>query len=198
MSTHVETASDFRTAVAAGADEINHLPGFRPERDDLRSYERLARFEISDDDARRAAQRGVVVVTTIGAVLEILSQVPAGSELAPLAERTRSMLRRNLARLHRAGVRVALGSDEYTRTTDFEAEQIAALHAVDNLTLLKWWVENTPATIFPNRRLGRLAAGYEGSFLVLAGNPLEDFANTRKITLRVKQGVVLPAYPNSN
>ena len=28
VSVHVETAADFRTAVAAGADEINHLPGY--------------------------------------------------------------------------------------------------------------------------------------------------------------------------
>ena len=167
-STHVESASDFRTAVAAGVDEINHLPGFRPEKNDPRSYERLARFELTDDDARRAAQARVVV-TTIGAVLELLAKVPAGSELAPLAERTRTMLRQNLVRLHQAGVTIAIGSDEYARTTDFETEQIASLKAVDNLTLLKWWVENTPATVFPNRRLGRLASGYEGSFVVLAG-----------------------------
>ena len=193
VSTHVETAFDFRTAVAAGTDEINHMPGFRPERNDPRNYERMARYEISEDDARRAARAGVVVVTSIGAVLEILSRVPVGSELAPLAERTRSMLRQNLTRLHKNGVRIALGSDEYTRTTDFEAEQIAALNAVDNLTLLKWWVENTPATIFPKRRLGKLASGYEGSFVALAGNPVLDFANTKKITLRVKQGVVIPS-----
>ena len=36
-----------------------------------------------------------------------------------------------------------------------------------------------------------LKDGYEASFLVLAGNPLEDFQNTGRIEMRVKQGMVL-------
>ena len=43
-----------------------------------------------------------------------------------------------------------------------------------------------------NRRIGRLADGYEASFLGLNGNPLEDFANTARIGIRAKQGVMLP------
>jgi imidazolonepropionase-like amidohydrolase len=56
---------------------------------------------------------------------------------------------------------------------------------------LKIWCENTPATIFPKRRIGYLKEGYEASFLVLAGNPLEDFNHTGKIEMRVKQGKIL-------
>ena len=32
VSTHVETATDFHNALVAGVDEINHMPGFRPEK----------------------------------------------------------------------------------------------------------------------------------------------------------------------
>jgi hypothetical protein len=32
---------DFRTALAAGVDEINHLPGFRPEGNSLAGYAKL-------------------------------------------------------------------------------------------------------------------------------------------------------------
>ncbi|MBL0170587.1 MAG: hypothetical protein IPP90_07620 [Gemmatimonadaceae bacterium] len=108
VSTHIESAHDFRIALAAGVDEINHLPGFRPDRDDPRGYEDLARYMLADEDARRAARAGVVVVTTLGGILEMLDRVPASSEQAPLASRTRDMLRENLRRLHRHGVRVAL------------------------------------------------------------------------------------------
>ena len=62
----------------------------------------------------------------------------------------------------------------------------------DPLTLLTMWCETTPATIFPDRKIGRLQDGYEASFLVLDGNPLDDFTNTGRITLRVKQGHLLP------
>jgi imidazolonepropionase-like amidohydrolase len=53
------------------------------------------------------------------------------------------------------------------------------------------WSEATPRAIFPGRRIGALADGYEASFLALAGDPLEDLANVRRIRLRFKQGVPL-------
>ncbi|MBI3790741.1 MAG: hypothetical protein HY275_07660 [Gemmatimonadetes bacterium] len=55
--THVETAADFRNAVDAGVDEINHLPGFRPEGDQLSGYLKLDRYRMNAADARRAAER---------------------------------------------------------------------------------------------------------------------------------------------
>jgi len=60
-----------------------------------------------------------------------------------------------------------------------------------NLEVLRMWSETTPLAIFPRRKIGRLASGYEASFLVLDGNPLVDFANTGRIRLRVKQGHLL-------
>jgi hypothetical protein len=66
VSTHVETAADFHNALLASVDEINHTPGFRPEKNDVTRFTSLARYEISDDDARLAARNRVVVVTTMG------------------------------------------------------------------------------------------------------------------------------------
>ena len=99
------------------------------------------------------------------------------------------MLRENVRLLHRSGVRIAIGSDEYSRTTDFEMKQLAALGAVDSLTLFKWWVENTPATIFPARKLGQLASGFEASFLVFSANPIEHLGDRVTLVLSVKQGI---------
>ena len=50
------------------------------------------------------------------------------------------------------------------------------------------WSENSPKTIFPSRRIGQLEEGYEASFLVLNGNPLEDFVHVTDIRRRFKQG----------
>jgi len=85
-------------------------------------------------------------------------------------------------------VRIAVGSDNYRQTSAFEASRLHELKVFDNLTLLKLWSETTAATIFPNRRIGRLKEGYEANFLVLAGNPVDDFSNTGRIEMRVKQG----------
>lgn len=191
VSTHVETAFDFRQAVAAGVDEINHLPGFRPDRNRLRDYENLEQYQLTDDDAQRAARAGVSVVTTVGGIVEILRAVPPSDSSAALAARTLTMLRDNIRRLHRAGVRIAIGSDEYERSADFEIAQLSVLGAVDALTLFTWWVEVTPATIFPTRKLGRLQPDYEASFLVFSSNPILQLGDRSTMVMRVKQGIDL-------
>ncbi|WP_447984744.1 hypothetical protein [Nitrospira sp. Nam74] len=93
----------------------------------------------------------------------------------------------NLQRLHRYGVKLAIGSD-HAYTSLSEAMNLWGLKVFDNLTLLKMWCETTPATIFPHRKIGRLQEGYEASFLVLKENPLENFEHVATITMRVKQG----------
>jgi hypothetical protein len=191
VSTHVETAADFHQALAAGADEINHLPGFRPEKNDPANYQNLSRYEISEADARLAARNRVVVVTTIGEVLEIIDKIDAGSPQAPMARAVRNLLTRNLQLLAKHRVQIAIGSDRYPQTSLPEALSLHGLGIFDNLTLLKMWCEATPKTIFPNRRIGHLKDGYEASFLVLAGDPVRDFMNVKKIDMRIKQGEVL-------
>ena len=74
------------------------------------------------------------------------------------------------------------------------ATEIAALSRsglFTNAELLRLWSVTTPQTIFPGRRIGRLADGYEASFLVLHDDPLANIANTRSIVGRVKRGVAL-------
>ena len=180
VSTHVESAVDFHNAVNAGADEINHMPGFRggPNLDipDPKVY------EISEEDARLAARKGITVVTTLGGI---------SSFKGPLREKGDTLHSRNLRLLKKHGVNIAIGSDEYRKTSAPEARYLHELGVYSNLELLKIWCENTAATIFPKRRIGHLKDGYEASFLVLSANPLEDFQNTGKIEMRVKQGKLL-------
>lgn len=185
VSTHVETATDFHNAVVAGVDEINHLPGFRPERNDFANYGNLARYQISDADAKLAAKKHIVVVTTIGeAVDETFNE--KRNERDRLA--VRAMLVQNLNVLRKNQVSIAIGSDSFRQTAQAEALSLAKLQTFDNLTLLKMWCETTAATIFPKRKIGYLKDGYEASFLVLTGNPLTDFANVKTIDLRFKRG----------
>jgi len=107
-----------------------------------------------------------------------------------------STLRTAADRLHRAdlsvllrnGVAIAVGSDDYDGTSVAEAQYLATLGVFDPATLLRSWSETTPQAIFPERRIGRLMPGYEARFLVLDGDPLEDFANVTRIRSAVKQG----------
>ncbi len=186
VSTHVETASDFHHALIAGVDEINHMPGFRPERDDWTTPD-TARFRISAADARRAAQSKTVVVTTLVSALERILEARAGEKV----QAWRELIVANLRTLRDNSVRLAIGSDSYRQTAMAEGLALARLGIFDNRSLLKMWCETTAATIFPTRKLGRLSEGYEASFLILDADPLQDLANLQRISRRFKQGAFL-------
>jgi len=73
-----------------------------------------------------------------------------------------------------------------------EATYLATLGVLTPLELLRLWSEATPRAIYPTRRVGCLTDGCEASLLVLAAAPTADFANTKRITLRMKDGRLLP------
>lgn len=163
VSAHIASAADFRVAVAAGVDEITHLP-----------LERL-----TEADAQEAAKRGTRVVTTT------ISHRPTAG-IADLD----AIHRHNLKLLHSAGVPLAIGTDN-DPTAVAEAENLHRLGAFDSVTLLNVWTRDTAQAVFPSRKIGRLQPGYEASFIALQANPLDDFGAIRRITSRVKQGQVL-------
>ena len=164
VSVHIATARDFHNAVTAGVDEIAHLP--------------LERIDTAD--AKLAVARKIFVVTTT-----LGHRETAG--IQDLDE----INRYNLKLLYKTGVGIALGTDNMPSGVVEEAENIYRLKVFDNLTLIKLWTENTPRTIFPNRKIGLLKDGYEASFLVLRGDPIKDFSNVRKIDIRYKQGQII-------
>ena len=183
---HVETAADFHTAVAAGVDQIVHMPGFRGnERTRLPS---IGPYVIANEDAALAAKRRVVVVTTLE---QAGAHYDANGPDSLERRQFDRLNQRNLSTLKRHGVLLAVGSDNYRETSVPEARYLASLGVLSNLDVLKMWSETTPTAIFPRRKIGRLEPGYEASFLALDGNPLVDFANTGRIRLRVKQGHLL-------
>jgi imidazolonepropionase-like amidohydrolase len=94
--------------------------------------------------------------------------------------------------LRKHGVSLAVGSDSYSQTAQAEAFVLEKLGVFDTRALLKMWCETTAAAIFPERKVGALREGFEASFLVLSGNPLEDFSHVTRIEARIKQGILLP------
>lgn len=199
VTAHVETAADFRHAVRAGVDELAHVPGWL-----LEEPEDAERARLTEEDAQLAAVHKVRLVTTSVAGQAMPSigghhqqGHHAGHEPRPevkdnsgVVEPASHVLRNNLQLLQRAGVTLVIGSD-HAETSLAEVLHLRTLHLFDSRTLLKMWCEATPAAIFPERRIGRFAEGYEASFLALAGNPIEDFEQVRAIRRRFKQGVPL-------
>jgi len=180
VSTHINSAADFAAAVRAGVDEINHLPGAIFEQGTNE-----ADYLIKPEDAKRAAKQGIIVVTTTN----IAPLFAKGETLA----KVRYAQRKNLQLLKQNGVQIAVGSDNYMDTSVEEAMYLKSLNVFDNAALLKMWSVTSAQTIFPQRRIGHLREGYEASFIVLRGNPLENFEHIRNIQLRVKQGLLINA-----
>lgn len=165
VAAHARTTADFRAALAAGVDDMAHLPlGL-----------------LSEEDAKKAAQAKVTVTTTT-----LSHWDKEGMSAADVDD----VHRKNLGLLHAAGVPIAFGVDGHPPLM-VEVENVRRLKVFDDVTLLRMLTETTPKVIFPSRKIGCLAAGCEASFLALEGNPLEDFGNLKKIAVRMKQGFVL-------
>jgi imidazolonepropionase-like amidohydrolase len=191
VSAHVTNAADFHNALAAGVDEIVHVPGtgmFNALEE--RVYE-LTRnppepglieqvvkelhnsktgspsyIPVSREDAQLAARRGIVVITTVGLVAR------SPESLRRLVEPAQSAM---LKLLHENGVALAVGSDNVIDTSVQEAANLQGRGIFDNVTLLRMWTETTAR-----------------AFIALEGNPIDDWRNVSKIKVRFKQGVVLP------
>lgn len=165
-SAHVASAADFRTALASGADIIAHVP----------------EVEITQEDARQAAERGVIVITTCAFLAR-----QARNTARPIAD----IQTRNLRLLRDAGVHLAIGSDDPADPTPGEIAYLKGLRVFSDGELLALWTNATARAIFPGRRIGSLSEGYEASFLALETNPLVEAGAQPRIRLRFKQGVPL-------
>jgi imidazolonepropionase-like amidohydrolase len=173
VSAHVFTAADFRAAIDAGVDQIAHLPGGRSNDP--------SPFLLTDADAANAAAHHVTVVTT----------VTQHGDSAVTARLMKEQYAHNIGVLRAHDVPLLVGSDVIGETAATEVAALERAGVFSNLELLRMWSVTTPQAIFPKRRIGALEDGYEASFLVLRGDPLVDFKNTRLIVRRVKQGVPL-------
>ena len=192
VSSHVESAADFHVALLAGVDEINHLPGFRPDGNAIESLRGdLARYRIAPADARRAARDRVVLVTTLGGALNSLVLGASSALDAAARTRLRELYVANLRLLRSSGALIALGSDEFRSHTVNEALALRSLGVFTDAELLAMLSITTPRAIFPARRLGCFDTGCEASFLALRDDPLANFANVQHIEVRMKQGVLL-------
>ena len=171
VATHVDTAADFRHALAARVDLVVHTPGYG-----ARSEEDWERYALTEADARLARELGLVHVTTSS-----LASRDAG----------RKLMKHNLGLLKAAGVKLAIGSDQWDDALAREREALVALELFEPAELVRVWCEDTPRALFPDRRIGRLEPGCEGSLILLGGDPLADPAHLGDVELVAKRGLVL-------
>lgn len=184
VSAHVDTVTDYRIALNAGVDEMAHLPGYY-----INANDDLQQYQLTETDAKETAKRGVWVDIAPVAYEQFDPQNKSYTE--QIQKRTDAVRVQNLKILKRYKVKIAFGSDRYGSTPVNDVLYIQKLGVFTNLEMLKIWCEDTPESIFPNRKIRFLKEGYEASFLVLGSNPLKNFTEIKNIRLRFKQGFQL-------
>ena len=179
---HVNTAADVSLALEAGVDALAHLP----LGNDGISIEEAGPYLLSTETIRRIGEKNMVVVPTALLLVENLEEFRTDT-----LQQEITLQRRQIRRLHEARARIALSGHNWRVTSLREAMYFHVYDFFGNRTLLNLWSQTTPQAIFPDRKLGRLAPGYEASFLVLGCNPIENFDCVRDIRRGIKEGHML-------
>ncbi len=185
---HVETVSDFETALNHNIKYFAHMPGYGGGIGD----QDLKALEIPDSILSLAARKGVVITPTVS-FAKYYANKWDGSKMSLdtiLLQKKNEFLKKQLIRFREANIVIALGADQGYSTLREEINDIKQIDAFSNLELLNILTQ-TPKIIFPNRKIGELTNGYEATFLVLSGNPLNNMKSIENIEMRVKNGITL-------
>ncbi len=184
---HIETADDFDFALDIGVDVIAHLPGYAWNGND----DEKAKFELSTETIQKAAQQQVALISTSSLSMNYLRTYVDGLPTISrqTLDRVTQYQRRVLDQLHQAGVPIAIGSDQYGKSLFVEVDYLYQHDILDKQRLLKTICETNPQLIFPDRKIGKIADGYEASFLVLDENPLTDLQHLHQIDASFKNGI---------
>jgi imidazolonepropionase-like amidohydrolase len=184
VSAHVDTVTDYRAALNGGVDEMAHLPGYYVEVKDS-----LDKYLLTENDVRETVGKGVWVIPAPIYNEGVDPKIRAKTDIG---------LKANFSLLKKYHAKLAFGSDRYGSTPLDDVFYLQKLGVFSNLEILKIWAEDTPRTIFPNRKIGRLKSGYEASFITLESNPLTNFDTVKKIGLRFKQGIFIELPKSQN
>lgn len=158
---HIESAADFKLAVRAGVYAIMHAPYAAPK-----GLLKAANYMLTAADVALAAETGVIVVPTVTVSLMNYD----GAKLAAV----RAIQQHNLTLLRDAKVKLAIGADNYSLSMHDEINTIRSFALFEAADIINMATTNGATLAFPDRKVGRLALGYEASFIgyffPLAGN----------------------------
>ena len=172
---HVESAADFARAVKAGVAGIVHTPY------SVRSGTARESRLIAPEDAAAAAERGIVVVPTLTAGSSRL----AGKRL----EEMLAIQRANLTTLRDAGVRIAVGADNYALGLHDELNLLRLTSLFEAPALITMATEN--GMRLAQNRSGALTEAGAADALGYFVDPTSDWPGLATPVLAIRGGQII-------
>jgi imidazolonepropionase-like amidohydrolase len=175
---HIEDAADFRRAVAAKVTALGHMPYAAPS-----AAHPTESYRITVADAAAAAAAGITVVptSTVGAMQY------DGAKLADAL----AIQRHNLTMLRDAKVKMAVGADQYSLGMHDEITTLRSFALFETPEIINMATKNGAELAFPGRKLGRIADGYEASFVAYFYPLTQGWAGQREPAVGMRQGDVM-------
>jgi imidazolonepropionase-like amidohydrolase len=186
---HVETAEDARLCARIGVDALAHLPGYGWNGTEADRN----KYCMTVADVALFKKAGMAVIPTASLDYTVSYDDKGTITLHPdRFAAMRQYKKTVLQAMYRAGVTLALGSDNYGKTMVGEIDSLISWGVFAPAELLDIYCRQTPQHIFPGRKIGEIQPGYEASFLALDIHPLQNISLLhQRIRWRVKQGRIL-------
>ncbi|KPH92989.1 amidohydrolase [Pseudoalteromonas porphyrae] len=202
---HVSTLLDGKRAIKAGATALAH--GINNEAIDeefitLMKHHRVTYIPTlavyhnhSDEKHNHGVSSQSQLLRTVPAKLQkcLFEKVPAPSKWTDNAWQARNTAYANIKKLHQAGVVIGTGSDAgnpYTLHGTGLHNELDALKkaGLSNDQIINAATLNGAQAINQGAHIGKLAPGYEASFILLAQNPLVDLKSLHNVAEVFKSG----------
>jgi hypothetical protein len=187
---HIETFDDLKIGLRCGISIYGHLPHYNINF----SKEIPTEIEFSESEKALINTLNPIITPTLSfneefSIVRNEKNNYQGELDTVSFNRSLKFQKRTIKKLTEDGFRFAIGSDRDSFLPELLYWFKYNIFSSENI--LKIATKTTPQLIFPKRKIGDIKDNYEGSFLVLNGNPLLNFEDVKSISLKVKKGRIL-------
>jgi imidazolonepropionase-like amidohydrolase len=177
VTAHAHGTEGIKAAIRAGMDAIEHAS------------------LLDDEGIRLMKEQGTIYVSTIfagDAVARMAERGELTGEYARKALAVGDMISTSVGRAHRAGIKVALGTDNIfaSQTTDAREFELAVKAGMAPMEAIVAGTRSGAELMGMERSIGTLSAGKYADLVAVRSDPLRDITELQRVVLVMKGGVV--------